>query len=78
MTNYKKSTETDLIINYFRFIPTRQKLGLVKIVVASLYEITNTWTGFQNNMQKSKSILQKGLFPSQLWNKFVKNYLRDQ
>lgn len=78
MTNCKKSTDTDLIINYFRFIPTRKKLGLVKIVVASLYKIINTWTGFHNNMQKSKSILQKSLFPSELWNKFVKNYLRDQ
>ena len=29
-TNYKKTTDTDLLTHYLSFIPTRYKLGLVK------------------------------------------------
>ena len=76
-TNYKKSTDTGLLTNYLSFIPTRYKLGLVKTFVDRLYKINNTWSGFHNDMEKTKSILQKNLFPPDLIDKVVRNYLND-
>ena len=77
-TNYKKSTDTGLLTNYLSFIPKRYKLGLVKTFVDRLYKINNTWSGFHNDMEKTKSILQKNLFPPDLIDKVVRNYLSDQ
>ena len=77
-TNCKKSTGTGLLTNYLGFIPRRYKLGLVKTFVDWLYKISNTWSGFHNDMEKTKSILQKNLFPPDLIDKVVRNYLSDQ
>ena len=77
-TNYKKSTDTGLLTNYFSFIPTRYKLGLVKTFADRLCKINNTWSGFHNDMEKTKSILEKNLFPPNLIVKVVRNYLSDQ
>ena len=76
--NDKKSTGIDLIINVLSFIPTRCKLGLVKALVYGLYKIKNTWSGFHNEIQKTKSILQKNLFPPEFIDRFVKDYLSNQ
>ena len=76
-TNYKKSTDTGLLTNHLSFIPTRHKLALVKIFVDRLCKISNTWSGFHNDMEKTKSILQKNLFPPDLIDKVVRNYLSD-
>ena len=77
-TNYKKLTDTGLLTNYLIFIPTRHKLGLVKTFLDWLYEINNAWSGFHNDMQKTKSFLQKNLFSPDLIDKIVRNYLSHQ
>ena len=77
-TNYKKATDTGLLTNYLSLIPTRYKFGLVKTFVDRLYKINNTWTGFHNDMEKTKSILQKNLFSPDLIDKVVRNYLNNQ
>ena len=77
-TNYRKSTETGLLTKYLSFILTRYKLRLVKAYVDRLYKINNTWSGFHNDTEKTKSILQKNLFPPNLIDKIVRNYLSDQ
>ena len=51
---------------------------MVKTFVDRLYKINDTWSGFHNDMQKTKSILQKNLFPPELIDKVVRNYLSDQ
>ena len=77
-TNYKKATDTGLLTTYLSLIPTRYKFGLVKTFVDRLYKINNTWTGFHNDMEKTKSILQKNLFSPGLIDKVVRNYLNNQ
>ena len=77
-TNYKKSTDTGLLTNYLSFIPTRYKLGLVKTFLDWLYKINNTLSAFHNDMQKTKSFLQKNLFSPDLIDKIVRNYLSHQ
>ena len=77
-TNYKNSTDTGLLTNYLIFIPTRYKLGLAKTFPDWLYKINNTWSGFHNDMQKTKSFLQKNLFSPDLIDKIVRNYLSHQ
>ena len=76
--NYKKSTDTGLLTNYLSFIPTRYKLGLVKAFVDRLCKINSTWSGFHNDMEKTKSILEENLFPPDLINKVVRNCPSDQ
>ena len=73
----KSRQNTGLLTNYLSFIPTRYKLGLVKTFVDRLYKSNNTWSGFHNDMEKTKSILQKNLFPPDLIDKVVRNYLSD-
>ena len=73
-TNYKKSTDTGLLTNYLSFIHRRYKLGLVKPLIDPLYKINNMQSGFHNDMEKTKSILQKNLFPPELIGKVVRNY----
>ena len=51
---------------------------MVKTFVDWLYKISNTWSGFHNDMEKTKSILQKNLFRPDLIDKVVRNYLRNQ
>ena len=57
ITTKKKSTDTGLLTNYLSFIPTRYKLFLVKTFVDRLYKMNNTWSGFHNDMEKTKSTL---------------------
>ena len=51
---------------------------MVKTLVDRLTKINNAWSGFHNDMEKSKPILQKNLFSSELIGKVVKKYLSDQ
>ena len=51
---------------------------MVKTFVDGLYKINNTWSVFHNDMGKTKSILQKNLFPPDLIDKVVRNYLSNQ
>ena len=74
----QKSTDTDLLTNYLSFIPTRYKLCLVKTLLDRLYKTNNTWSGFHNSIEKTKSILQKNLFLSKLIDKLVQNFLSNQ
>ena len=76
--NYKISTDTGLLTNYLSFIPTSYKVGLIKALVDWLYKISSTWSGFHNDMEKTKSILQKNLFLPELIDKVVGKYLSDQ
>ena len=41
-------------------------------------EINKTWSGFYNDMEETKPILQKNLFPPELIDKAVKNYLSNR
>ena len=75
ITNYTKATDNDLLTNYLSFVHTSYKLGLVKTFVDRLCKINNTWFGFHNDIEKTKSILQKNLFPHELNDKVVKNIL---
>ena len=64
--------------NYLNFISKRYRLDLVKTFVDRLYKINNAWSGFHNDMNKTKSILQENLFPIELVEKVVINYLSGQ
>ena len=41
-------------------------------------EINKTWSGFYNDIEETKPILQKNLFPPELIDKAVKNYLSNR
>ena len=52
--NYKKSAETGVLTNYFRFI-----IVIYVLLVDRLYKIKNTWSGFHNVIEKTKSIFKE-------------------
>ena len=51
---------------------------MLKTFVDRLYKINNTLSGFDNDLEETKSILQKNIFPHKLIDKVVRNYLSDQ
>ena len=51
---------------------------MLKTFVDRLYKINNTLSGFDNDLEETKSILQKNILPPKLIDKVVRNYLSDQ
>ena len=74
-TNYKKSADTGLLTNYL-ILKISVRFG--KNICRLLMQINNTQSGFHNNMEKIKCILQKNLFLPELIDKVVRNYLSNQ
>jgi len=73
---FRKKTYTDLLTNFFSFTPFKYKLGLIKTLIDTAYEINNTTQGFQNDIKNLSVILKRNLFPSWLIDKSVKGYLK--
>ena len=51
---------------------------MVKTLTDCLCKIKNMWSGFHNDMEKTKSIFLKNLFPSELIDKVVKKFINDR
>ena len=55
---------------------------MVKTLADCLYKIKNTWSGFHNDMEKTKSIFLKNLYPSERIEscklKVVRKFLNDE
>ena len=57
---FHKKAYAGLLLSYFSFVPNCYKLGLIKTLVDRMYRITNSWTGFDKDLNKDlKNILQK-------------------
>ena len=50
-------------------------MALVKILIHRIYFICNTWICFHENLTELKEILERNMFPPNLIDKEIKNYL---
>ena len=63
---FHKKTYTDLLTNYFSFVPFSYKLGLVRTLVDRIFKINNTWAGFHLDINNLTKTLRKNSFPSRI------------
>ena len=54
------------------------KLGLIKTLVDRMYRTSNSWTGFDKDLEDLKNILQKNKYPLKMTDHIVKSYLNDK
>ena len=62
-------------MNFNCFSPSTYKKGLIKTLIDRTYQINNRWLGFDNDLKKLKTILQKNEFPIKQIDNAVRNYL---
>ena len=67
-------TSIGLYTNFVSFIPYSYKLGLIKTLIHHTYEISSSWTSFNEEISV-KHLLMKNMYPSYLIDKQVKRFL---
>ena len=72
---YRKKTYTGLLTNYFSFSPLSYKLVLIRTLVDRTYQINNTWQGFHEDIKKLVLIVRKNIFPSNLIERVINQYI---
>ena len=72
---YRKPTYTGLLTNYNSFTSPNYKKGLIKTLIDQTFCINSTWYGFNYDILKLKSVLQKNEFPLKLIDKSLRNIL---
>ena len=65
---YRKMTSIGLYTNFVSFIPYSYKLGLIKTLIHHTYEISSSWTSFNEEISV-KHLLMKNMYPSYLIDK---------
>ena len=75
---FHKKTYTELLLNYFSFVPNYYKLGLIKTLVDRMYSINNSFTSFDKDLQDLRNILQKNQYPLKMIDLIVKSYFTDK
>ena len=71
-STYHKSTYSALHLDYTSFTSRFYKIGLVKYLIDRAYKINNTWSGFQDDAPKFKSVLKRDFYTSFILDKIIK------
>ena len=53
-STFRKETFTSLLTNYYSFVPSSYKIGLVKTLIDRIFKINNTWLGFHKSIMTLK------------------------
>ena len=56
---FHKKTYTELMLNYFSFVPDSYKYDLIKTLIDRKYRINSTWTSFDIDPKNLKQVLLK-------------------
>jgi len=72
---FRKNTFIGLFLNFTSFTPNSYKLGLVKTLIDRVYKICYDRLTFNVEVHKVKEYLCKNLYPPQLIEKQIRNYL---
>ena len=75
---FRKSTFTGLMTCFSSFTAFSYKVGLIKALIDRTYKINNTWLGFNQDIDKLFFYLKKNLYPQQLLNKILNDYLSNK
>ena len=72
---YRKNTSIGLYTNFTSFTPFSYKIGLIKTLTHRAYEICSSWTLFDQECTKIKTLLSKNCYPPYLIDTEIKKYL---
>ena len=72
---FRKKTFTGLLTNYFSFTAFSYKIDLVRTLVDRVYKINNSLLGFHDDIKNLTLILRKNLFPVNIIEKVVSQYV---
>ena len=75
---YRKKRSIGLYTNYLSFTPFSYKIGLVKTLLHRAFVISSNWSIFHLELNKTKEMLEKNLYPSNLIDQQIKQYLHAQ
>ena len=72
---YRKPTNTDVIINYNAFCPSKWKTGVMLCFLNRAYNVCNSWNLFDEEVNNLLSIFSKNGYPKSFFDNCVKNFL---
>ncbi|XP_065671709.1 uncharacterized protein LOC136089584 [Hydra vulgaris] len=72
---YRKKTYTGLLQNFFSFIPSCYKFGLVRCLIDRTFKINNSWFGFDKDIKNLSLVLQNNKFPQKIIDYEIKSYI---
>ena len=75
---YQKKHSIGFYTNYLSFTPFSYKVGLVKTLLNRAFSISSNWSIFHLELNKTKEMLEKNLYPSNLIDQQIKQYLHAQ
>ena len=75
---YLKKHSIGLYTNSLCFTPFSYKVGLVKTLLHRAFFISSNWSIFHIELNKTKEMLEKNLYPSNLIDQQIKKYLHAQ
>ena len=74
---YRKSTNTNVILNYSALCPQNWKSGLVTCFLNRAYTVCSSWNLFDNEVNLMRDIFKKNAYPTDFFdnnlNKFLNN-----
>ena len=68
-------TSISFYTNFVSFTPYSHTIGLIKILIYRTYEISSSWTSFNEEISNFKHLLMKNMSPSYFIDKQVKCFL---
>ena len=74
---FHKKTYTELMLNYFSFVPDSYKYDLIKTLIDRKYRINSTWTSFDIDLKNLKQVLLKNQYPLSMKDNVIKKYLQN-
>ena len=75
LQTYRKSTYTEVLLNFKSFTSSSFKISLVKCLLDRSFKICNNWNSFHNDIENIKSNFINNAYPPFLIDKATKKYL---
>ena len=74
---FHKKTYTGLLLDYFSFVPSSYKYGLIKTLIDRMYGINSTWASFDIDLKNFRQVLLKNQYPLTMIDNVIKKYLQN-
>ena len=74
-TVYRKPTNTNVLLNFSAICPFPWKLSLMSCFVNRAYIVCNSWSLFDHEINKLRTIFSKNGYPHEIFDKTVRKFL---
>ena len=75
---FRKSTSIGLYIIFLSFTPFSYKIGLIKTLIHPTYAISCSWNLLHDEIENTKHLLEKNMYPPYLIDKQIKLFLNNK